>query len=110
MWKKRLIKILIIAVVIIIGYIYTVSHFHYSEGTRTGYLSKFSKRGYVMKTYEGELFIGGANADNNSLINTQWNFSVPSDDNGIIDSLSQYQGSIVKLHYNQVIKNMPWQG
>ncbi len=110
MFKKRFIQIIIIGLALFVGYILFVSNYHYSEGTRTGYLSKFANKGYVFKTYEGDIFLGGATADNNSLINNQWSFSVPSDVNGVIDSLHKHEGNIVKLYYYQVIKNMPWQG
>lgn len=63
-----------------------------------------------LKTYEGDIYLGGAAADNNSLINNQWSFSVPSNKDGVVDSLKKHEGNIVKLHYYQVIKNMPWQG
>ncbi len=110
MWKKRIIKILVVIVIVFIGYIYFVSHFHYSDGSRTGYLSKFAKKGYVFKTHEGDLYMGGATADNNTLVNNIWNFSAPTNEDGVIDSLSKYEGKIVRLHYHQVISNMPWQG
>ena len=110
MFKKRFIQILILVFAIFIGYILFVSNYHYSEGTRTGYLSKFAHKGYVFKTYEGEIFLGGATADNNSLINNQWSFSVPSNKDGVLDILHKHEGKIVKLYYYQVVKNMPWQG
>ena len=110
MWKKRLLKIFLVIVVLVVGYMLVVSNFHYSEGTRTGYLSKFSKKGFVFKTHEGELFVGGANADNHSIVNNTWYFSVRSGEGQVIDSLEHYEGHVVRLHYYQVIKNMPWQG
>lgn len=110
MWKKRVIKILVIIVLLFCGYIIFVSNFSYSDGSRTGYLSKFSKRGYVFKTYEGEIFLGGATAENNTVMNTTWAFSVRSGDKEAIASLEKYEGNIIKVHYKQVIKNMPWQG
>jgi hypothetical protein len=110
MWKKRLIKLLLIAVAAVVIYIIFVSSFHYSEGSRTGYLSKFTQKGYVFKTYEGEIFVGGATADNSTIINSVWIFSVKSGDQAVIDSLRKYEGHIVKAHYYQVLKNMPWQG
>lgn len=110
MWKKTFWKILLSALALVVGYIVFVSSFHFSEGSRTGYLSKFAKKGYVFKTYEGEIFIGGATADNNTLVNNLWSFSVKSDDTAVIEQLQKYQGSVVKAHYFQVSKNMPWQG
>ncbi|MEO5571577.1 MAG: 6-phosphogluconate dehydrogenase [Bacteroidia bacterium] len=109
-FKKVLLKIVIILVLLLLVSMYFVSHFHYSDGSRTGYLSKFTKKGYVFKTYEGELFLGGVNAANSTIVNNAWEFSVPSNDNGAIDSLKKYEGKVVRLHYNQVIKSFPWQG
>lgn len=110
MWKKRLIKISVVIVIAIAGYLYFVSHFHYSEGSRTGYLYKFIKKGYVFKTYEGDIYLGGATADNSSLINNLWAFSVPENKNSVVDSLEKYEGTIVRISYYKVITNMPWQG
>ncbi len=110
MWKKRILKFLLIIAAGIVIYLIIVSSFHYSEGSRTGYLSKFTRKGYVFKTYEGDIFIGGATAENSTLVNNLWSFSVKSDDQSVIDSLNKYQGSVIKAHYYMVLKNMPWQG
>jgi len=110
MWKKTLLKIIIAATALFIGYILFVSSFHFSEGMRIGYLSKFAKKGYVFKTYEGDIFIGGATAGNSTLVNNLWSFSVKSSDTEVIEQMQKYQGTIVRAHYYQVLKNMPWQG
>jgi hypothetical protein len=36
-------------------YIWLALHWNYSEGERAGYVQKFSKKGWVCKTWEGEL-------------------------------------------------------
>jgi hypothetical protein len=110
MWKKKLLKFLIVFILLLAGYVYFVSHFHYSEGSRTGYLFRVIKVGYVFKTNEGELYLGGASAGNASLVNNQWEFSVPDPEMGLLDSLEKYQGNVVKVTYYKVIQNMPWQG
>lgn len=104
--------IIIFLTLVVIGLVlfFVISSYTYSEGTRTGYLTKFSRRGYVLKTYEGELNLGGMNAQNNSVVNNIWDFSVLSKDKAIADSLINYEGRIVKLYYKQVLKNFPWQG
>ncbi len=58
-WKSRL-KLtlaLIIIVPILLAAIYTWStlHFAYATGAKTGYVQKFSKEGWICKTWEGEL-------------------------------------------------------
>jgi hypothetical protein len=108
--KKALLKWSIILLIVTGIVIYAISHFKYSEGTRTGYLSKFSNKGFVFKTYEAELFVGGATADNNTLVNNIWSFSVRDTENGITDSLQNYEGNVVKVYYYEVLRSMPWQG
>ena len=71
--KKFLLIVLLLIVVGIAGYL-LVCNYTYSEGSRTGYLVKFNVKGYVFKTYEGELNLGGMNAQNNSVANYLWIF------------------------------------
>ena len=50
----------------------------FSDGTRTGYVTKISHKGYIFKTYEGELnfgFFGGATGTNRPVDNV-WILSV----------------------------------
>lgn len=88
---------------------YFICGMAYSEGTRSGILTKVSKKGYVFKTYEGELVVGGLNqGDGTILPATIFKFSVS--DKIIYDKLEADQGKKVVLHYKQVIKNFFWQG
>jgi hypothetical protein len=50
-----LLFILIAAVVVAVGYGFAVWNYNYSEGERAGVVQKFSKKGWVCKTWEGEL-------------------------------------------------------
>ncbi|MEJ7671927.1 MAG: hypothetical protein WKF59_04295 [Chitinophagaceae bacterium] len=72
-------------------------------------LIKFSHKGYVFKTYEGELNLGGINTTNGGiLINNMWQFSVA--DKAVADSLSKLEGKDVTLHYKEKIKCFPMAG
>ena len=76
-----------------------------SEGTRTGVLFKVSKKGYIFKTYEGQLHLGG------SAMMTQqsvWDFSAK--DNAVYQKLQQYEGKTVKCHYKELVNAFVWQG
>jgi hypothetical protein len=67
----------------------------YSEGERAGVLQKFSKRGWICKTYEGELamyVVGGVAPQ-------IWNFSVR--DRVLADQLHGAVGQQVRLHYSE---------
>ena|SRR2546423_1620807 len=107
---KKFFLILFLLIVVGVAAYLLICNYTYSEGSRTGYLLKFSKKGYVFKTYEGELNLGGMNAQNNSVMNNMWDFTVLHGNQGVIDSLNQYEGKVIKLEYKEKLKNMPWQG
>jgi hypothetical protein len=39
------------------GYLWIVFHWSYSKGERAGYVQKFSQKGWLCKTWEGELLL-----------------------------------------------------
>ena len=107
--KKILFWFIGIAVVIIAIFIFINVSFTYSEGNRAGRLIKFSHKGYLFKTYEGELNLGGINTVNgNVLVNNMWLFSVT--DASIADSLSNLEGKDISLHYKEKMATLPWRG
>lgn len=72
---------------------YVFSYFAtYSEGTRTGELIKFSKKGVIYKTWEGEISQGISGAQ-------IFKFSVLKKDHEVIEALQENEGKYVKLHY-----------
>jgi len=106
--KKILLFFTLIVVAVIAVYI-LVSSYTYSEGSRAGLLIKFSKKGYVFKTYEGQLNIGGMQPPTTTVgANLMWNFSVK--DSKVAEALMQSEGKYVSLHYKEVVKNFWWQG
>ena len=56
---KTLLRNFIIALVVLIllmgGWTWLTLHWSYSEGERAGYVQKLSKKGWMCKTWEGEL-------------------------------------------------------
>ena len=54
---KILIWVLIITVLLFALYTWTVLTWVYSSGERAGYVQKLSQKGFVCKTYEGELVL-----------------------------------------------------
>jgi hypothetical protein len=57
--RKKAVKIaavMIVAVVVLCaGYVMIVVNWSYSKGERVGYVQKFSEKGWLCKTWEGEL-------------------------------------------------------
>jgi len=67
--------------------------FEYSNGERAGALQKFSRKGWLCKTYEGELalyVVAGVQPE-------IWNFTVR--DPSVAQKLSTVVGQRVQLHY-----------
>ena len=55
-WLWRILAVLILGPVIVIGlWIAITLNYTFSSGDRAGYVQKFSKKGWICKTWEGEL-------------------------------------------------------
>ena len=52
---KTVIGLLLGVVLLLGGYTWLVLHWSYSSGERAGYVQKFSRKGWVCKTWEGEM-------------------------------------------------------
>lgn len=106
---KKIVLFFTLIVIAVVVVFYLVSSYTYSEGSRAGLLIKFSKKGYLFKTYEGQLNIGGIQPSTGTVgVNLMWDFSVR--DRKVADELMQSEGKYVSLHYREVVKNFWWQG
>ena len=83
--------------------------FTYSEGNRSGLLQKFSYKGTIFKTYEGELILSSVKSNQDvSLASEKFHFSVP--DRLLADKLFKLEGTVVVLHYTEKNGALPWRG
>lgn len=106
---KKFAGITILSLIIIWFIYYFICGITYSEGTRSGVLIKVSKKGFVFKTFEGDLNVGGVSQGEGTIMPlTIFKFSTRKKE--VYDSLSAYEGKRVVLKYRQVIKNFFWQG
>jgi hypothetical protein len=55
--KLILLSLPVLLIALIVLYVWTTLHWAYSEGERAGVLQKLSKRGWICKTWEGELLL-----------------------------------------------------
>jgi hypothetical protein len=76
-------------------YVWTTLHINYSDGERAGYVQKFSRRGWVCKTWEGEL----AMVNLPGTLPQIFNFSVR--DAAVAGQINKSLGQRVRLHYDQ---------
>ncbi|HEX4494880.1 MAG TPA: hypothetical protein VIE43_04345 [Thermoanaerobaculia bacterium] len=76
-------------------YVWATLHINYSDGERAGYVQKFSRRGWVCKTWEGEL----AMVNLPGTLPQIFNFSVR--DAAVAGQINKSLGQRVRLHYDQ---------
>jgi hypothetical protein len=83
------------ALLLLAGYTWTMLHISYSDGERAGYLQKFSSRGWVCKTWEGEILLTSMPG----AIPEKFEFSVRDDK--VAADLAAATGKRVVLSYAQ---------
>lgn len=110
--KKILYASLAVMIVLVISILLFISYANYSEGTRAGIVVKISKKGYLIKTIEGQLNEGGMAASDQSIVPTIWNFSVKRNKKEVVKQLEEAQltGERVKLYYKEKYYRFPWIG
>lgn len=109
-WKKRLIVSFLIIILLFVAYV-LICGMHYSSGARTGIVIKASQKGFLFKTYEGELNLGGISEGDGTIMPTRiWNFSVPKNDTAVYNAIIHSQGKHVRLYYDELLKVFFWQG
>lgn len=85
----------------------------FSEGFRAGTVVKISKKGFVFKTYEGQLNVEGImSQDLKKGITSLWDFSVPSGNHEALKTLEEaaLEEDRVKIFYEEKIMKFPWIG
>jgi hypothetical protein len=87
--------VLVVPVVLFVLYVVAALSWSYSEGERAGILQKFSHKGWICKTHEGEL----AMTTVPGVAPTLWNFSVRDDE--VAQQLREHVGRRVVLHYSE---------
>jgi hypothetical protein len=93
----RLVLALVAAVLLIPGYFWLALSWSYSTGERAGWVQKLSKKGWICKTWEGELAMismPGATPE-------KFYFTVRDD--SVAQRVNQVMGKRVTLHYEEKV-------
>lgn len=107
--KKLLLTFLVLFLIAATLKILFGSVFVYSDGDRTGYIYKFSRKGFIFKTNEGILKTGFVNMANPLTPNEEWTFSVANED--VAKQIrAMDQRSAVKLYYKEYFTRLFWRG
>lgn len=94
------IAILVLGMAAYFAFIYYVP---FSEGYRSGELIKFSRKGVLVKTWEGEISQGISGAQ-------IFEFSVEDSQKEVIAKLKDLQGKYVKVTYKERYATFFWLG
>lgn len=101
---KKVLGIIIGSALFLLAVYYAFVYFvPYSEGLRSGELIKISRKGVLVKTWEGEISQGISGAQ-------IFAFSVLDKDQEVIQQLQDYQGEYVKLTYVERYATFFWLG
>ena len=87
----------VVLAALVAGYFAIVLTWNYSTGERAGWVQKFSNRGWLCKTWEGELALvslPGSSVE-------KFNFTVRDD--GVAEQINKAMGHRVSLHYEQKV-------
>jgi hypothetical protein len=83
--------------VLLAGYFAIVLHWNYSTGERAGWVQKFSRKGWICKTWEGELALvslPGTSVE-------KFYFTVR--DEAVAEQINKVMGRRVSLHYEEKV-------
>jgi hypothetical protein len=90
-------------------FIYWKYFFTYSEGYRAGLLQKFSSKGMIFKTYEGEMILSSVSSTRDvALASEKFLFTLTN--KSLVRQFDTLQGSMVIVHYRQKNGTIFWRG
>ena len=97
-WPWIVAAVALTPVVLLALWMIIALNYSYSSGERAGYVQKFSKKGWVCKTWEGEL----AMVNIPGALQERWQFTVRND--SIAQLITRSMGKQVTLSYDQHVK------
>ncbi|MCG8311084.1 MAG: hypothetical protein MI975_27100 [Cytophagales bacterium] len=105
-------KIGIIILLLAIAVFVFLNLANYSSGFRAGVPTKISKKGILIKTWEGTMNIGGLTNTSEGAIPTTWDFTVRKSADSVIAKIDRaiLEGHRVKLIYNEKYVRFFWLG
>jgi hypothetical protein len=107
--KRILYLTLALIVIITCLFIYWKYFYTFSDGYRAGLLQKFSHKGNIFKTYEGEMILSSVSSNSNvAIASEKFYFSVTS--RNLAQQLDTIQGRMVIVHYRQKNGVLFWHG
>ena len=106
----RILTILFLVLLLGIGlFVWWRYYYTYSDGFRFGLLQKFSRRGSIFKTNEGEMILSSVRGNANvPIASEKFYFSVTDD--SVAQKLMNLQGRSVTVRYKEKNSAVFWRG
>ena len=93
----RVVGAILGAIVLVAVYFWVVLSWNYSAGERAGWVQKFSKKGWLCKTWEGEMaMVSMPGTTTEKFLFTVW-------DDAVAERLNKAMGRRVSLHYEEKV-------
>lgn len=92
---RVVVLVVVLAIVGIAGFTWLTLHWSYSSGERAGFVQKLSRKGFVCKTWEGEM----AMVTMPGTVSEKFYFTVPAE--AVAAKLNSSLGKRVTVHYDQ---------
>jgi len=103
---KIFVTVLVLGLLVFVAVRY---FFVFGEGSKSGQLNFFVKKGYVFKTYEGRIIqTGYKSVVPGSIQSNEFEFSVV--DEKVANTLMSHSGAVLELHYKEYLGRIPWRG
>lgn len=97
MRRLRWFLCLLLLVGLLVGYLYAAKSWSYSSGERAGWVQKLSKKGWLCKTWEGELaMVSLPGSTPEKFFFTVW-------DDTVAEKINVVMGKRVSLHYEEKV-------
>lgn len=107
--KKVFRWIVYLLVIFLCCFVYWKYFYTYSEGYRAGLLQKFSNKGAIFKTYEGEMILSSVSSNREvALASEKFLFTVTN--KSLVRQFDTLQGESVIVHYKQKNGSVFWRG
>jgi hypothetical protein len=88
---------LLVVAALAAAYVWAALKWSYSSGERAGWVQKFSRKGWICKTWEGEMaMVAMPGSTTEKFFFTVWR-------DGVADEINRYMGRRVTLHYEQKV-------
>jgi len=93
----RVLIVLVVLVALAAGYLWAAMKWSYASGERAGWVQKLSRKGWVCKTWEGEMAMVSMPGSTTE----KFPFTVWDDDT--VQQINKLMGRRVSLHYEQKV-------